>query len=159
MSCLFLTFILIIVTRPPVSALRNNGFRNEHSCQSSVLLDKMKVIILPALSDNYMYLVSPSCTVGTQFHSSFLDSGRGNKTGCDRRPRQSRHRPRSCAKRGGQFDQGVDHTPPLGPRRGQRTARAEVQERVAGFRGRPAHRGPDQYGQTRRQILNWRHQR
>jgi hydroxyacylglutathione hydrolase len=40
-----------------VSALRNNGFRNEHSCQSSVLLDKMKVIILPALSDNYMYLI------------------------------------------------------------------------------------------------------
>ncbi|RZC37943.1 Lactamase B domain containing protein [Asbolus verrucosus] len=43
-----------------ISALRNNGFRNAHSAQSRIILDKMKVIVLPALSDNYMYLVSIS---------------------------------------------------------------------------------------------------
>ncbi|XP_044272466.1 hydroxyacylglutathione hydrolase, mitochondrial [Tribolium madens] len=36
-----------------VSAFRTNS----HSSPSSVLLDTMKVVILPALSDNYMYLI------------------------------------------------------------------------------------------------------
>ncbi|KAF2899483.1 hypothetical protein ILUMI_06696 [Ignelater luminosus] len=40
-----------------VSAFRQNGFRGTHSCQSTINLDKMKVRILPALSDNYMYLI------------------------------------------------------------------------------------------------------
>nr|CAH7756867.1 unnamed protein product [Callosobruchus chinensis] len=40
-----------------VSALKNNGLRGTHSDQLSLTLDKMKITILPALSDNYMYLI------------------------------------------------------------------------------------------------------
>lgn len=46
-------FVLVVV-----SALRHNGLRGTHSAQEIVQLNKMKVTILPALSDNYMYLVS-----------------------------------------------------------------------------------------------------
>ncbi|KAJ8942807.1 hypothetical protein NQ314_009944 [Rhamnusium bicolor] len=45
-----------------VSALRNNGLRGGHSTQSSIQLSKMKVTILPALSDNYMYLITDENT-------------------------------------------------------------------------------------------------
>jgi len=40
-----------------VSAFRQNGLRGTHSAQSTINLEKMKIRILPALSDNYMYLV------------------------------------------------------------------------------------------------------
>ncbi|KAG8224909.1 hypothetical protein J437_LFUL006267 [Ladona fulva] len=39
------------------SALRTVGFRGSHSSQSTVSLKDMKIRILPALQDNYMYLV------------------------------------------------------------------------------------------------------
>lgn len=40
-----------------VSAFTQNGFRGTHSIQSTYNLEKMKVRVLPALSDNYMYLI------------------------------------------------------------------------------------------------------
>lgn len=40
-----------------VSALRQNGFRGTHSSPAIIQLEKMQITILPALSDNYMYLV------------------------------------------------------------------------------------------------------
>ncbi|KAJ8957416.1 hypothetical protein NQ318_004896 [Aromia moschata] len=45
-----------------VSALRNNGLRGSHSSQISLKLNKMKITILPALSDNYMYLITDENT-------------------------------------------------------------------------------------------------
>ncbi|KAJ8923150.1 hypothetical protein NQ315_001704 [Exocentrus adspersus] len=45
-----------------VSALRQNGLRGSHSSQETIQLNKMKVTILPALSDNYMYLISDENT-------------------------------------------------------------------------------------------------
>ena len=41
-----------------VSALKNLGFRGVHCISQVIQQDKMKVKILPALSDNYMYLVN-----------------------------------------------------------------------------------------------------
>ena len=55
---LILTFIFVFFTLFLVSALQQNGLRESHSSQSTVLLNNMKVVVLPALSDNYMYLVS-----------------------------------------------------------------------------------------------------
>lgn len=46
-----------------VSALRHNGLRGTHSAQEIIQLNKMKVTILPALSDNYMYLVSKNIDI------------------------------------------------------------------------------------------------
>ena len=45
-----------------VTALKNIGFRGHHSISTLVQQDKMKVKILPALSDNYMYLVIDDLT-------------------------------------------------------------------------------------------------
>ncbi|XP_060523304.1 hydroxyacylglutathione hydrolase, mitochondrial [Cylas formicarius] len=42
--------------------LKEVGFRGCHSSQSSVILPKMKVTALPALSDNYMYLITDEVT-------------------------------------------------------------------------------------------------
>ncbi|CAH0564853.1 unnamed protein product [Brassicogethes aeneus] len=39
------------------SALLNNGFRGCHSSQISISFKNMKVQVLPALTDNYMYLI------------------------------------------------------------------------------------------------------
>ena len=39
------------------SAIKTVGLRGTHSSNLSVKLPKMKVTVLPALSDNYMYLV------------------------------------------------------------------------------------------------------
>ncbi|KRT82417.1 hypothetical protein AMK59_4752, partial [Oryctes borbonicus] len=47
----------VIATYFRVNAIRNNGFRGKHSNQATVHLEKMRVRILPALSDNYMYLI------------------------------------------------------------------------------------------------------
>ncbi len=38
-------------------AFQNLGLRGVHSAQKVFQYDKMKIKILPALSDNYMYLV------------------------------------------------------------------------------------------------------
>ncbi|XP_017780452.1 PREDICTED: hydroxyacylglutathione hydrolase, mitochondrial [Nicrophorus vespilloides] len=40
-----------------LSTLSQLGFRGTHSSQSTIDLDKMKIHILPALTDNYMYLI------------------------------------------------------------------------------------------------------
>lgn len=45
-----------------VSAIKNVGFRGTHSAQIKVSLPKMKVTVLPALSDNYMYLITDEKT-------------------------------------------------------------------------------------------------
>jgi len=45
-----------------VSAWKDVGFRGYHSIQKTVNQDKMRVRILPALSDNYMYLLMDDTT-------------------------------------------------------------------------------------------------
>ncbi|XP_050295870.1 hydroxyacylglutathione hydrolase, mitochondrial [Anthonomus grandis grandis] len=45
-----------------VAALRNIGFRGTHSNSISVAFSKMRVTVLPALSDNYMYLITDEAT-------------------------------------------------------------------------------------------------
>ncbi|KAK9711975.1 Metallo-beta-lactamase superfamily [Popillia japonica] len=47
----------VIATYFKVNAIRNNGLHGSHSKQSTINFEKMKVIILPALADNYMYLI------------------------------------------------------------------------------------------------------
>ncbi|GJQ71928.1 hypothetical protein Trydic_g3037 [Trypoxylus dichotomus] len=47
----------VISTYFRANAIRNNGFRGKHSNQVCINLEKMRVKILPALSDNYMYLI------------------------------------------------------------------------------------------------------
>ena len=42
----------------PAKAFQNLGLRGVHSAQKVFQYDAMKIKILPALSDNYMYLVS-----------------------------------------------------------------------------------------------------
>ncbi|CAG9864971.1 unnamed protein product [Phyllotreta striolata] len=43
-------------------ACLNNGFRGHHSNQATVNLKPMKIQILPALTDNYMYLITDETT-------------------------------------------------------------------------------------------------
>ncbi len=45
-----------------VSALKNVGLRGSHCISQSIQHEKMKVQILPALSDNYMYLIIDDMT-------------------------------------------------------------------------------------------------
>nr|CAD7199926.1 unnamed protein product [Timema douglasi] len=45
-----------------VSAWRTVGFRGSHSCTSEVTLKNMKVVVLSALQDNYMYLIIDEAT-------------------------------------------------------------------------------------------------
>jgi len=45
-----------------VNALKNIGFRGSHCASQVVHQDRMKVKILPALSDNYMYLIIDDST-------------------------------------------------------------------------------------------------
>ncbi|CAG9773938.1 unnamed protein product [Ceutorhynchus assimilis] len=45
-----------------LSALKNIGFRGSHSHHIRVSLPRMKVTVLPALSDNYMYLITDETT-------------------------------------------------------------------------------------------------
>ncbi|XP_030763113.1 hydroxyacylglutathione hydrolase, mitochondrial [Sitophilus oryzae] len=45
-----------------VATLKSLGFRNNHSSQINVSLPNMKVTVLPALSDNYMYLITDETT-------------------------------------------------------------------------------------------------
>ncbi|KAJ8972065.1 hypothetical protein NQ317_010934 [Molorchus minor] len=52
-------FIIVVA----VSALKNNGIRGSHSAQVTLKLARMKVTILPALSDNYMYLTKQAAVV------------------------------------------------------------------------------------------------
>ncbi|KAK5640857.1 hypothetical protein RI129_009404 [Pyrocoelia pectoralis] len=47
----------LIATYYRVNSLRVNGLRRSHSAQNSISFEKMKIRILPALSDNYMYLI------------------------------------------------------------------------------------------------------
>ena len=47
----------LIATYCRVNAFRQNGLRGTHSAQNSISFEKMKIRILPALSDNYMYLI------------------------------------------------------------------------------------------------------
>lgn len=51
-------FVVMIFLLLLVSAVRSNGLHGSHSVVAVHKLEKMKVKILPALSDNYMYLVS-----------------------------------------------------------------------------------------------------
>lgn len=51
-------FNIFLIYSFTASALRQNGFRGTHSSQKTINIDTMKIRILPALSDNYMYLVS-----------------------------------------------------------------------------------------------------
>ncbi|KAG5889303.1 hypothetical protein JTB14_031950 [Gonioctena quinquepunctata] len=48
--------------RNQVSALRNNGYRGAHTTPVTINLNQMKITILPALSDNYMYLITDENT-------------------------------------------------------------------------------------------------
>lgn len=41
----------------PDNSWKTNGFRGSHSSQQSITMADMSVKILPALSDNYMYLI------------------------------------------------------------------------------------------------------
>lgn len=55
---LFLLIYLLVDNIILALSLKSNGFRGTHSHPVSLKLNRMKVSILPALTDNYMYLVS-----------------------------------------------------------------------------------------------------
>ena len=54
----FFKYLINKVISNTVTALKQVGIRGSHCSQQLIQQDKMKVKILPALSDNYMYLVS-----------------------------------------------------------------------------------------------------
>ncbi|XP_049817584.1 hydroxyacylglutathione hydrolase, mitochondrial isoform X2 [Aethina tumida] len=55
---MFYVFIYNILTNIiAVNALWSNGFRGNHSLSTVVQFENMKVQVLPALTDNYMYLI------------------------------------------------------------------------------------------------------
>nr|XP_022916686.1 hydroxyacylglutathione hydrolase, mitochondrial isoform X1 [Onthophagus taurus] len=47
----------VLLLQFSVNSLRYNGLRGTHSKPSKFTLDKMRVCVLPALTDNYMYLI------------------------------------------------------------------------------------------------------
>lgn len=63
----FIIFWLVVA-----SALRKNGLQGHHSSSAAVNLERMKVKILPALSDNYMYLVISNLFIVVPFCEIYL---------------------------------------------------------------------------------------
>lgn len=123
-------------------------------------MTKIRVHTLPALQDNYMYLVSenvakPADRITEIFLLKFKDCWQCNKWGGYCRSSRTRHRTESCQRSRGKFEDSSDDTPPLGSRRWQQCPYIEMQSTIEHLWRRRSHRWSDAQSDARRWAKNW----